>query len=43
MGANGPVGRAGGLFELGWAVAFLCSPYAREMDGQLLRLDGGAS
>ena len=43
VGANGPVGRAGGLFELGWAVAFLCSPYAREMDGQLLRLDGGAS
>ncbi|WP_084398980.1 Rossmann-fold NAD(P)-binding domain-containing protein [Henriciella aquimarina] len=42
-GKNGPVGRAGGTFELGWAVAFLCSPFAREIDGQILKLDGGAS
>ncbi|RIJ17259.1 hypothetical protein D1227_08270 [Henriciella mobilis] len=40
-GAEGLVGRAGGTFELGWAVAFFCSPYAREIDGQRLRLDGG--
>lgn len=42
-GIDGPVGRAGGTFELGWAVAFFCCPFAREIDRQVLKLDGGAA
>lgn len=35
--------RIGTFHELGWAAAFLCSPFAAHITGQTLALDGGAS
>ncbi len=36
-----PAGRLGRLHELGWAVAWLCSPYAAFVTGHTLVVDGG--
>jgi NAD(P)-dependent dehydrogenase (short-subunit alcohol dehydrogenase family) len=35
-----PAGRLGRLHELGWAVAWLCSPYAAFVTGHTLVVDG---
>jgi NAD(P)-dependent dehydrogenase (short-subunit alcohol dehydrogenase family) len=35
-----PAGRLGRLHELGWAVAWLCSPYASFVTGHTLVVDG---
>ena len=35
-----PAGRLGRLHELGWAVAWLCSPYAAFVSGHTLVVDG---
>jgi NAD(P)-dependent dehydrogenase (short-subunit alcohol dehydrogenase family) len=36
-----PAGRLGRLHELGWAVTWLCSPYAAFVTGHTLVVDGG--
>ncbi|HUA95231.1 MAG TPA: SDR family oxidoreductase [Acidimicrobiales bacterium] len=36
-----PAGRLGRLHELGWAVTWLCSPYASFVTGHTLVVDGG--
>lgn len=36
-----PAGRLGRLHELGWAAAWLCSPYASFVTGHTLVVDGG--
>jgi len=36
-----PAGRIGRLHELGWAVTWLCSPYASFVTGHVLVVDGG--
>ena len=36
-----PAGRLGRLHELGWAAAWLCSPYAAFVTGHTLVVDGG--
>lgn len=36
-----PAGRVGEPHELGWAVTWLCSPYASFITGQVLVVDGG--
>ena len=36
-----PAGRLGRLHELGWAVSWLCSPYAAFVTGHTLVVDGG--
>ncbi len=36
-----PAGRLGGRHELGWAVTWLCSPYAAFLTGHTLVVDGG--
>jgi NAD(P)-dependent dehydrogenase (short-subunit alcohol dehydrogenase family) len=36
-----PAGRAGEPRELGWAAAYLCSPYAAFLTGHMLVVDGG--
>jgi NAD(P)-dependent dehydrogenase (short-subunit alcohol dehydrogenase family) len=35
-----PAGRLGRLHELGWAVTWLCSPYAAFVTGHTLVVDG---
>jgi NAD(P)-dependent dehydrogenase (short-subunit alcohol dehydrogenase family) len=40
MGAATPAGRNGRLQELGWAAAYLCSPYAAFVTGLNLVIDG---
>lgn len=42
-GATVPARRAMRAQELGWAAAFLCSPWAGYVTGQMLPLDGGDS
>lgn len=39
--ARVPAGRVGSLHELGWAAAWMCSPYAAYLTGHTLVLDGG--
>lgn len=43
MGRMIPAGRCGSMQEFGWAAAFLCSPFAQSITGQVLMLDGGES
>lgn len=38
-----PLGRLGEPADVGWAVAYLCSPAARFMTGVIMPVDGGAS
>ena len=38
-----PAGRCGEMPEFGRAAAFLCSPFARAITGQVLMIDGGES
>ena len=40
-GATVPAGRTGRPHELGWAVAYLCSPFAAYITGHTLVVDGG--
>lgn len=35
-----PMGRTGAMHELGWAAAFLCSPFASGITGETLVIDG---
>lgn len=37
-----PAGRIGRLHELGWAAAYLCSPFASYITGHTLVIDGGS-
>ena len=37
------LGRLGDPADIGWAVAYLCSPAARFITGTVLPVDGGAS
>ena len=39
--SRSPAGRLGRLHELGWAAAWLCSPYASFVTGHTLVVDGG--
>ncbi|HEX9766320.1 MAG TPA: SDR family oxidoreductase [Nitriliruptorales bacterium] len=39
--ARVPAGRVGSPHELGWAAAWMCSPYAAYLTGHTLVLDGG--
>ncbi len=38
-----PLGRMGETADIGWAVAYLCSPAAKFVTGTILTVDGGAS
>jgi NAD(P)-dependent dehydrogenase (short-subunit alcohol dehydrogenase family) len=38
-----PLGRMGEPADIGWAVAYLCSPAAKFVTGTILTVDGGAS
>lgn len=38
-----PAGRVGRIREFGWVSAFLCSPYASGINGEILMIDGGES
>ncbi len=38
-----PLGRLGDPADVGWAVAYLCSPAARFITGSVMPVDGGAS
>jgi gluconate 5-dehydrogenase len=38
-----PLGRMGEPADIGWAVAYLCSPAAKFITGTILTVDGGAS
>lgn len=38
-----PLGRLGDTADIGWAVAYLCSPAAKFVTGTVLPVDGGAS
>jgi len=40
-GSHVPIGRVGEVREIGWLVAFLCSPYAGFITGQQIAIDGG--
>jgi NAD(P)-dependent dehydrogenase (short-subunit alcohol dehydrogenase family) len=40
LAAMMPMGRTGRMHELGWAAAFLCSPFAAAMTGETLVIDG---
>ena len=41
LGAMIPAGRVGAMQEFGWAAAFLCSPFAQAITGQIMMIDGG--
>ncbi len=43
LGKMIPAGRTGRMQEFGWAAAFLCSPFASAMTGQIMMIDGGES
>jgi NAD(P)-dependent dehydrogenase (short-subunit alcohol dehydrogenase family) len=42
-GLRVPVGRTGEPREIGWLIAYLCSPYAGFITGQVIGIDGGGS
>ena len=41
VGSRIAANRAGRVHELGWISAYLCSPYAAYITGQILFIDGG--
>ena len=43
LGRMIPAGRTGRMQEFGWAAAFLCSPFASAITGQVMMIDGGES
>ncbi len=43
LGKMIPAGRTGRMQEFGWASAFLCSPFAAAITGQVMMIDGGES
>ncbi|MBA4340278.1 MAG: short-chain dehydrogenase [Hyphomonas sp.] len=43
LGRMIPAGRTGRMQEFGWAGAFLCSPFASAITGQVMMIDGGES
>jgi NAD(P)-dependent dehydrogenase (short-subunit alcohol dehydrogenase family) len=43
QGAMIPAGRTGRMREFGWISAFVCSPWAAALTGQVVMIDGGES